>query len=261
MQSFVYFIEPARPEMIQSPTEEESRLIGEHFRMLKAATESGRVLLAGPSLEPPHTGIVVFTAKDRADAEAFLATDAAVAAGVFKARLAPMAVSLMAGRDTETDFGRRHGTAPIREQRITKTAELHCTLDEAWDAWTSSEGMAAWWVEESRIDPRPGGKFELYMGPGEPGQRGSEGCRVLSVLPKRMFSFEWNAPPSFPEWRAKRKNHVVLEFAESAPGKVSVTLTHLGWQEDEESQKVYAYFDRAWGYVMGLLEKRFPAPG
>lgn len=94
LPAFVYFIHPAREGFIDEPTEEEAARVGEHFRYLRALTEQGVVVLAGPSLDPPYTGIVIFRATDRAAAETIMRSDPAVAAGVFTARLSPMRISL-----------------------------------------------------------------------------------------------------------------------------------------------------------------------
>lgn len=36
------------------------------------------------------------------------------------------------------------------------------------------------------------------------GKKGSEGMKILSFLPETMLSFEWNAPPDFPEIRGQK---------------------------------------------------------
>ncbi len=151
------------------------------------------------------------------------------------------------------------------ERVLRKEVTVHATLDEVWDAWTTPEGVASFFAPKSKIEIRVGGPYELYfILDAPPGQRGCEGCRVLSYLPKEMLSFEWLAPPSIPALRdAGKKTHVVLRFTEEPPGAgcVRVELTQLGWGEGDDWDKCYKYFDGAWGYVMGNLHKRFaPAP-
>ncbi|MCP4590556.1 MAG: hypothetical protein GY842_07420 [bacterium] len=94
-QTFVYFIHPTREGFIDSPTEEESARVQEHFLYLKDLTERGVVLLAGPSTSPPYTGIVLFKAADPDQAKAIMTNDPAVRAGLFEARLAPFRMSLI----------------------------------------------------------------------------------------------------------------------------------------------------------------------
>ncbi len=94
MKTYIYVIEPSRPEMLQAPTPQETQLVEAHFQYLKGLTDRGVLLLAGPNLEPPHFGIIVFYAEDRAKAQTVVDADPAVGGGVFKARLSEFKVSL-----------------------------------------------------------------------------------------------------------------------------------------------------------------------
>ena len=58
-----------------------------HFFYLRALDQDGRIILAGPV--GPEGGLVVLTASDQADADAVVATDPAVVAGVFVADAMP----------------------------------------------------------------------------------------------------------------------------------------------------------------------------
>jgi len=50
---------------------------------------------------------------------------------------------------------------------------------------------------------------------------------------------------------------VVLQFYPLKQDLVRVRLTHLGWREGEEWEKVFQYFLRAWDIVLGRLEHMF----
>lgn len=98
MEQFITFLTPARgDEFVETATEEEQRIVGEHFAYLKAATEAGTLILAGRTMEAPIVGICVFEASDREAAERFAQEDPAVREGVFLARVQPYAVALMRG--------------------------------------------------------------------------------------------------------------------------------------------------------------------
>lgn len=96
--AFIYFIEPARGSaMLDAPTPAEMTKVAEHFAYLNQSMHEGDLLLAGPSTEPPYTGVIVFHADDPAAARRFAENDPAVKAGVFTMRMAPFRVSLHAG--------------------------------------------------------------------------------------------------------------------------------------------------------------------
>jgi uncharacterized protein YciI len=94
---FICFIEPARQGMVEQPTDAEAAAVEAHFQYLQSLTEQGTVVLAGRTTEPPHVGIVIFRAADRAEAEAIMNGDPAVRAGVFAPRLQPFRIALVHG--------------------------------------------------------------------------------------------------------------------------------------------------------------------
>jgi uncharacterized protein YndB with AHSA1/START domain len=148
-----------------------------------------------------------------------------------------------------------HGLAA--ERSLDKEVVINATLDQAWAAWTTREGITSFFSPDAKIEARVGGPFQVYMDPGaEPGMKGADDMRVMAVQPKKMLSFDWNAPPSLPEAR-KQRTFVVVRFEPLGTTSTRVTLHHTGWGDGGEWDKTYAYFDRAWGFVLGNLKKRF----
>jgi uncharacterized protein YndB with AHSA1/START domain len=143
------------------------------------------------------------------------------------------------------------------ERSIDKQVEVKASLDDAWAAWTTREGITSFFAPDARIEPRVGGAFHIHIDPGaEPGLRGADDMRFMAVQPKKMISFDWNAPPSLPEARQQR-TFVVIRFEPVDAARTRVSLHHTGWGDGGEWDKAYAYFDRAWGNVLGNLQKRF----
>jgi uncharacterized protein YndB with AHSA1/START domain len=142
-------------------------------------------------------------------------------------------------------------------KQIYKEMKVAASVSDVWNAFTTSEGIKTFFAPDAKIELKLGGSYEIYFYPPEKrGSRGSEGCNVLSYIPKRMLSFTWNTPPEFPNVR-KERTWVVLEFEDLKNNSVLVRLTHLGWKEGKEWDEVYNYFDRAWGIVVTRLRKRF----
>ncbi len=172
-----------------------------------------------------------------------------------------IAVVIVLGFAGPVAAARPDGQTPPSERILRKEATVTASLDELWHAWTTSEGIASFFSPESNIELRLGGPYELYMKmakPDENGLRGTQGCKVLSFIPREMLAFEWNFPPSVPELRASGvKTQVVIRFRELADGRVKVGFAQLGWQEGADWAKGYEYFDQAWTYVFTQLEKRF----
>jgi uncharacterized protein YndB with AHSA1/START domain len=147
--------------------------------------------------------------------------------------------------------------AAAAERAIDKQVTVNASLDQAWDAWTTREGIVGFFAPDAKIEPRVGGAFQIYIDPlAEPGSKGADDMRFLALQPKKMLSFDWNAPPHLPEVRAQR-SFVVVRFEVVNERQTTVTLHHTGWGDGGQWDQAYAYFDRAWGNVLLNLQKRF----
>jgi len=149
------------------------------------------------------------------------------------------------------------GATQAAERAIDKEVVVNATLDQAWEAWTTREGIRSFFAPDAVVEPRVGGAFHIHMDPGgTPGMKGADDMRFMALQPKKMISFDWNAPPHPPEARAQR-TFVVVRFAAVDDRTTRVTLHHTGWGDGGQWEQAYAYFDKAWGGVLGNLRKRF----
>lgn len=148
-------------------------------------------------------------------------------------------------------------TAPAAEKAIEKEVIVPATLEQAWAAWTTREGIVSFFAPGAEIDARVGGAFHIHMDPAAaPGMKGADEMRFMALQPQKMLSFDWNAPPSLPEARAQR-TFVVVRFEPVGAKETKVSLAHLGWGSGGQWDQTYAYFDRAWPRVLENLRKRF----
>jgi len=147
--------------------------------------------------------------------------------------------------------------AAAAERGIDKDVVVNATVDQAWEAWTTREGIVSFFAPDAKIEARVGGAFQIYVDPdAPPGSKGADDMRFMALQPKKMLSFDWNAPPHLPAARAQR-TFVVLRFEPVNDKQTRVTLHHTGWGDGGEWDQAYAYFDRAWVGVLGNMKKRF----
>jgi uncharacterized protein YciI len=93
--SWLVFLRPARDEMPFDPTEDEQRIVGEHYDYLVALRDAGKLVVAGPSVVPGDTiGISVLDVDDEAEARAIVAADPAVSSGAMSAEVRPLRISV-----------------------------------------------------------------------------------------------------------------------------------------------------------------------
>lgn len=143
------------------------------------------------------------------------------------------------------------------ERAIVKEVVVKATPQAAWRAWTTREGIQSFFAPDARVEPRPGGLFEIHMNPyAAPGMKGADDMRFLALQEPAFLSFTWNAPPQFPEVR-KQRTVVTVRFAAAGEGETRVTLRHGAWGEGAEWDAVFDYFDKAWGRVLASFGKRF----
>jgi uncharacterized protein YndB with AHSA1/START domain len=143
------------------------------------------------------------------------------------------------------------------ERAIEKQEVVAAGLDQTWNAWTTREGIVSFFAPEAVIEPRVGGAFHIYFDPTAPaGMRGADDTRFLALQPKKMISFDWNAPPHLPQARAQR-TFVIVRFEPVGERETRVSLHHTGWGDGGEWDQAFAYFDRAWVNVLANLKKRF----
>lgn len=145
----------------------------------------------------------------------------------------------------------------MNDKVIQKTRIVGCPVDTVWWKWTTHEGLKTFFGPDNKVGLSIGGPYEIYFLPDNPyGQKGGEGNKVLSYLPKSMLSFTWNAPPKYPEVRNhEHKTWVVVEFSPLNNNRTEVRLSHLGWLYGEQWDAVYDYFDSAWDTVLQWLDQ------
>ena len=99
MPTYIYRIQPARPEMLsEGATEEEARITGEHFAYLKNLMEAGILILAGRTLNSDYSafGIAIVKARDDNHMRQITNEDPGVAQKLFRAEWHPYRIALHA---------------------------------------------------------------------------------------------------------------------------------------------------------------------
>jgi uncharacterized protein YciI len=90
---FIYIVKPFKDNFNETATEEENKIIGEHFLYLKKLLVEKKLILAGPELNAKF-GIVVLETESEEQAVDIMENDPAVLKGVFSAKIYPFRASL-----------------------------------------------------------------------------------------------------------------------------------------------------------------------
>ena len=138
--------------------------------------------------------------------------------------------------------------------------ELNCGVHEAFNFFTNNEKLESWLPEKAEVEPKVGGKYELFWDPKNREINSTIGCKITSIEKDKFISFEWKGPEIFQSFMnfCDPLTHVVVAFYSSSedPKKTSLFLFHSGWRNDPEWQKARDYFENAWsGALTNLKEK------
>lgn len=129
--------------------------------------------------------------------------------------------------------------------------------ERVWQAWTTVEGVTAFFCAGARIELRVGGPYEIYFSLDvAAGSRGSESCEVLEFDAPQRLVFTWNFPPSIPAIRFEH-TRVEMTFTPTADGHTEIMLVQSGWQDGPDWEEGYRYFDLAWPKVLHWCQQYF----
>jgi uncharacterized protein YndB with AHSA1/START domain len=141
---------------------------------------------------------------------------------------------------------------------IRREAVTTATLEDAWKAWTTAQGLISFFVPKAIIEPVVGGQYELFSSLKAPkGFQGTEGCKISALEPQKHLAFEFIAPPQFPNVRRLR-TRVDVSFGQVAKGGVvKLDLVHSGFLEGEEWDEFFEFSNWNWDLVLGRFQYRF----
>lgn len=138
--------------------------------------------------------------------------------------------------------------------------ELNCGVNQAFNLFTVNEELESWLPEKAEVEPKVGGKYELFWDPQNREINSTIGCKITSIEKDKFLSFEWKGPERFQSFMnfCDPLTHVVVIFSPKYddPKKSSLFLFHSGWRDDPDWQKARDYFEKAWsGALTNLKEK------
>ena len=163
--------------------------------------------------------------------------------------LAPLG-QLSFATETSSTQQKQVSAQQYSERSIKLEIVLNAPVEKVWKAWTTKEGIRSFFAPDCDIDLHVLGKYDILFAPDAPvGLRGAENNLILAIQEGKLLSFTWDAPPMFPSIR-KQRTSVVIRLTQFEPNKTKLSLTHSGWGDGEEWDKVFNYFVIAWGEVV-----------
>jgi uncharacterized protein YndB with AHSA1/START domain len=100
-------------------------------------------------------------------------------------------------------------------QDITQTVVYNAPIEKVWNAVSTSEGIAAWFMPND-FQPEVGHEFHLQS------PFGPSPCKVIQLEPPHRLSFTWDTDG----W-------IVTFLLKEMDGKTEFTLIHGGWKQPD----------------------------
>lgn len=138
--------------------------------------------------------------------------------------------------------------------------EIDCNRETAFNMFTKNELLENWLTVKAEVDPKVGGKYELFWVPENRESNSTIGCKITGIDRDKFISFDWKGPADFESFMnsADPLTHVIVFFSQndSDSNKTIIHLFHTGWRNDSEWQKARNYFENAWSKALRVLKDK-----
>ena len=146
------------------------------------------------------------------------------------------------------------------EEIIQIREELSCDIQTVFNFFTINKYLESWLTEKADIEPRVGGKYELFWDPNNKVDNSTLGCKITGIETNKFISFNWKDPVQFRSFMnfANPLTHVIVFFSkiDKEPDKTTIHLFHTGWRDDPSWEEARNYFENAWlNALQGLKER------
>jgi len=139
------------------------------------------------------------------------------------------------------------------------STQLNCDVRQAFNMFTMNEHLQSWLAEIADVEPKLGGKYELFWDPDDKKNNSTIGCRITAIEKNKFLTFEWKGPTQFKNFmnEANPLTHVVVFFLSCDETIVKpcteVHLIHAGWRDSAEWEEARLWFKEAWDAAFDRL--------
>jgi len=138
---------------------------------------------------------------------------------------------------------------------IYHSINLNCNPNKAFKFFTANKHLEKWLTEVADVEPKVGGKYELFWNPEDRENDSTIGCKVLAISAGKFLCFEWKGPKQLKHFMniVRPLTNVVVFFIPHMEG-TEVHLLHTGWRDTAEWEEARQWFDKAWAMTLTKLQ-------
>lgn len=150
----------------------------------------------------------------------------------------------------------RDAVAPVDDKIIHLSAVVTTTPDRAFAYFTDKTLLESWLTTAADVEPKIGGKYELFWQPDDRKNNSTIGCRITALAAGQLLAFQWRSPRQFKPFAniADPLTHVVVSFAAEG-AQTRIHLLHSGWHSTPEWEEARVWQEKAWLGALRELEE------
>lgn len=150
----------------------------------------------------------------------------------------------------------RSTIAPVDDNIIHLSVLVAAAPAEAYGYFTDNELLQSWLAAVADVEPRIGGKYELFWLPEDRENNSTIGCRVTALSPDQLIAFQWRSPKQFKPFAnsADPLTHVVVAFVQEDTG-TRIHIVHSGWRSSDEWEEARSWQEKAWINALRRLDQ------
>ena len=146
-------------------------------------------------------------------------------------------------------------------QILYRSVRLGCDVGQAFEMFTINEYLQSWLTTLADVEPREGGKYELFWNPDDKENNSTVGCKITALERNKFLAFNWKGPLQFKDFMntAIPLTHVVVFFLpyQTVSNKTctEIHLIHSGWGDSAEWKEARLWFKEAWDKALDRLRE------
>ncbi|MDD5629303.1 MAG: SRPBCC domain-containing protein [Elusimicrobia bacterium] len=125
-------------------------------------------------------------------------------------------------------------------------------IDKVFEAWVKPELLEQWLARKARVEAAPGGAYELFWDPENPGVNSTLGCTISSIVPNAELSFNWKGPERYAEIMGDVTK--VFVRMERQGGGTLLRFVHTGWGKGARWEEARLWQANAWKQAIENLK-------
>jgi uncharacterized protein YndB with AHSA1/START domain len=139
---------------------------------------------------------------------------------------------------------------------IYQSTTIECKPIEAFEFFTLDNHLEKWLTKVADVEPKVGGKYELFWNPEDKQNDSTIGCKILAIVDGKLLCFEWKGPKQFKHFmNTVRPLTEVTVFFLSDPEGTEIHLLHTGWRDSREWDEARRWFVKAWKMALEELHR------